>query len=141
MLFLDFPRLQKVVNTFERLGWIRLAGVAALILFDFWFYLYSPVAGCVDRFVVAIDLFLWPHGMDYYGDCASSSAFRRLGGIYPDIRPVSFPAHGSGIARSFYTSMAYRLAVLLGYFMILVLAVGLFSPLYKKMDSTSRFMA
>ena len=130
--FLDFPRLQRLANTFERLGWMRLAGVAVFILFDFWFYLYSPwqavLAGPWLQLIFSFGLAAWialvlaPHRQLFTG----WEEFILTAGLF------LFPRMVQELRVLFTQVWAYRLAVLLGYFMILLLAVGLFSPLYKK---------
>jgi hypothetical protein len=130
--FLGFPRLQGIANTFERLGSMRLAGVAVFILFDFWFYLYSPwqavLAGPWLQLIFSLGLAAWialmlaPHRQLFTG----WEEFILTSGLF------LFPRMVQELRVLFTQVWAYRFAVLLGYFMILVLAVGLFSPLYKK---------
>jgi len=104
-VFLGFPRLQRIANIFERLGWMRLAGVAVFILFDFWFYPLFTVAGCIGRPVVAIDLSFALAAWIALVLAPHRQLFTGWEEFILTIRPVSFPAHDSGVTRSFYTSM------------------------------------
>ncbi|HUI88714.1 MAG TPA: hypothetical protein VLX61_08285 [Anaerolineales bacterium] len=114
----------------ERLGWIRWPIVGALIFLVGWFYLYSPwqdiLTGPWLQFVFSLGLTAWivslisPHRV----------VFRSWDEIMFALWLFLFPRVVVEL-RSTEASV-YRPAVLIGYFLVLVLAFCLFSSFHPK---------
>ena len=126
--FLDSPRLKEMVNQLKRLGWMRWLVVAVLILSVIWFYLYSPwqyvLTGPWLQLIFSLGLTAW---IAMLISPASSS----LDGWKETIFVFGlflFPRIIMEMRVLFSQAWVYRLAVLIGYVMIMILAVILFSP-------------
>ena len=125
--FFDSPRLKKIVNQLERLGRMRWLAVAVLVLAVVWFYLYSPwqyvLTGPWLQLIFSFGLTAWvamlisaPHSsLDGWGEIIFVFGLFLFPRIIAEMRVL------------FSQAWVYRLAVLVGYAMIVILAVILFS--------------
>ena len=131
--FFDSPRLKDIANQLERLGWIRWLAVAAIILSVVWFYLYSPwqvtLTGPWLQLIFAFGLTAWiallisPHRPLFTGREEFIFAF----GLF------LFPRIVQELRILFTQAWIYRFAVLLGYFIIIALAVILLSSFHQRL--------
>ena len=130
--FFDSPRLKEIVNQLERLGRIRWLVVAVLILSVVWFYLYSPVqyvlTGPWLQLILSFGLTAWiamlisPHRVSFSGWDEIIFVF----GLF------LFPRIVLEMRVLFTQAWVYRLAVLVGYLIVLAMAAVLFSSFQQK---------
>jgi hypothetical protein len=140
LYFLDSSLLKQIENRFEHLNRMRWLLVGAIILSVVWFYLYSPWQGVLTgpwlQFILALGLTLWiaimisPHRPLYNG--WEEILFALWLFLFPrvilELRALS--------AEAFF----YRIAVLVGYFLVLILAYCLFGSIHSKfLDTLIRF--
>ncbi len=133
LCFLDSPRLKELANRAERLGRIRWLVVAMLVLSVVWFYLYSPwqavLTGPWLQLIFSFGLTAWiaaliaPH----------RSSFRGWEEFIFSFGLFLFPRIVLEMRVLFTQAWVYRLAVLLGYLIVLALAVILFSSFQQKL--------
>ncbi len=135
ILFLRFfasPRLKEIVNQFEHLSWMRWPAVAVLILSVIWFYLYSPwqyvLTGPWLQLIFSFGLTTWiamlisPHRVSFSGWDEIIFVF----GLF------LFPRIVLEMRVLFTQAWVYRLAVLVGYLMVLAMAAVIFSSFQQK---------
>src|SRR5271157_3977007 len=130
--FFDSPRLNELVIQLERLGRIRWLAVAVLILSVVWFYLYSPwqavLTGPWLQLIFSFGLTAWitllisPHCVAFSGWEEILFAF----GLF------LFPRIVLEMRVLFTQAWVYRLAVLVGYLIVLAMAAVLFSSFQQK---------
>jgi hypothetical protein len=133
LCFYNSTRLNELISWLERLGWIRWLTVAVLILSVAWFYLYSPwqdvLTGPWLQLIFSFGLAAWitllisPHRVAFSGWEEFIFAF----GLF------LFPRIVLEMRLLFTQAWVYRLAVLLGYLIVLALAVILFSSFQQKL--------
>src|SRR5271157_5040420 len=132
LLFFDSPRLKELVKQLEHLGWMRWLAVALLILSVVWFYLYSSVqyvlTGPWLQLIFSFGLTAWiamlisPHRISFSGWDEIIFVF----GLF------LFPRIVLEMRVLFAQAWVYRLAVLVGYLIVLAMAAVLFSSFQHK---------
>jgi len=124
--FFDSSLLKRIAKWLERLGWMRWLGAAALILSVVWFYLYSPwqsvLTGPWLQLIFSFGLTAWvvmlisPHRQFF----SSWEEFIFAFSLF------LFPRIVLEMRVLFTQALVYRLAVLFGYLILVLLAVFLF---------------